>query len=66
MHNIIAYESTEKPILAVAKKYGATIGPAMNLLRLADRDIPGTGNAKAGILSNETVWANAAKMPPEA
>ena len=23
-------------------------------------------NAKAGILQNETVWANAAKLPPEA
>ena len=54
-----AYESTEKlvaPILAVAKKYGATI---------ASDGWSCAYKAKAGILQNETVRANAAKMPPE-
>ena len=58
-----AYESTEKvvaPILAVAKKYGATIAsdePAMNLLCLTDSDIhwQGTGKVYHVMLKTENL-----------
>ena len=65
------YESTGKlvaPILAVAKQYGAWNRkcPKCHWHQLRPIDWNCVCKAKAVILQNKSLWANAAKMPPEA